>query len=91
MFGLPAAQASGPIAPSPPWVGALTMLNVRSQVSTSVPARVTVSGVSWAVLRLRSAAVGMLLAGGLTVIVTVAAVEKSVPSETRYVKLSGPL
>ena len=32
---------------------------------------------------------GMLLAGALTVTVTVAAVEKSVPSETRYVKLSG--
>jgi len=70
---------------------ALTMTIDSSALSTSeaIESTSTLTGVSSSVATARSAAVGTSLTA-VTVIVTVAAADVSLPSVTRYVKLSAP-
>ena len=63
-FGLPATHATAPIEPSEPWAGPVAILNVRSQVSGSLPARVTPTAVFCGVVTLTALAVGGVFGGG---------------------------
>ena len=64
------------------------MAKVNWHPSGSLPERLTVAGVFWAVVLLVALAVGAVL--GLTVRVAVAGLEVSVPSLTVYVNESSP-
>jgi hypothetical protein len=73
-----------------PWLGLLTMLNVRLPLSLSAPATVMTFAVSSFVVTLWPLAVGASFTA-FTVIVTVAVFESAIPSLALKVKLSEPL
>ena len=87
---IPAAQTGVPMVPRVPKAGLPVTAKVRAPPSTSLAERVIVVAVSSLVETLWPLATGASLTA-VTVMVTVAAGEVSVPSLTAKVKLSEPL
>ena len=80
----------GPMMPREPWPGELTILNVRLELSMSIPLNLTKTAVSSAVVPDWLTARGASFTG-VTVMETVAGLLSRVPSLALKVKLSGPL
>src|SRR5438552_1241035 len=87
VFGVPATQALSVIAPRLPWAGMLTMAKVNWHPSGSLPERLTVAGVFWAVVLLVALAVGAVL--GLTVRVAVAGLAMWGVGDGRRIRVRG--